>query len=120
MKRFFYAILLTWLGVCTMHSQEATTTNVKGRNQPSLRYNWSDIGTIPNVIGQKTAKNDVDSYLNLAETIDNSAAVGSLNYPKSASSSSKMPISEPKGIYKMRVFKIDSTQQFYLRMYNLQ
>ena len=117
MKRLFYVIIVTWLGICTMHSQDATNTDVKDLNQPSLRYHWSDIGTMPNVIGKKTPKNDVDSYLNLAETIDNSAAVDSLNYPISASSSSKMPVYEPKGIHKMRVFKIDSTQQFYLRIY---
>jgi len=119
MKKSFYLSIIALFGICMIHSQDSTNSDDKDRDNPLLKYDWSDIGTTPYVIGKKTNKNYVDSYLNLAKTIDNSAAVGSLNYPRSASSISKMPVYEPKGIHKMRVFKIDSTKQFYLRVYKV-
>ena len=119
MKKSFYLSIIALFGTCMMHSQDSTNTDAKDRDNPLLKYDWNDIGTTPYVIGKKTSKNNVDSYLNLAKTIDNSAAVGSLNNPISASSISKMPVYEPKGMHKMRVFEIDSTKQFYLRIYKV-
>mgnify|MGYP001554786310 CR=1 FL=1 len=117
MKKAFYLSIISLFGTYLMHSQDSTITDDKDRDNPLLKYDWSDIGTTPYVIGKKTSKNNVDSYLNLSKTIENSAAVGSLNYPISASNNSKMPVYEPKGIHKMRMFEIDSTKQFYLRIY---
>ncbi|MCP4976019.1 MAG: hypothetical protein GY931_07635 [Maribacter sp.] len=119
MKKSFYLSIITLFGICIMHSQDSTNTDEKDRDNPSLKYDWSDIATRPYVIGKKTGKNNIDSYLNPAKTIDFSAVVGSLNYPISASNNSKMPVYEPKGIYKMRVFEIDSTKQFYLRIFKV-
>lgn len=120
MKKSFYLSIIALFGIYMMHSQDSTNYEVKDRDNPLLKYNWRDIGTMPYVIGRKTSKNKADSYLNLTKTIDNSAAIGSLNYPISASSISKMPIYEPKGIHKMRVFEIDSAKQFYLRVFKVQ
>ncbi len=117
MKKSFYLSIIALFGICMMHSQDSTNTDDKDRDNPLLKYDWSDIGTTPYDIGKKTSKNNIDSYLNLAKTIDNSAAVGSLNYPISASSISKMPVYEPKGIHNMRIYEIDSTSHFYLRIY---
>jgi len=117
MKKSFYLSIIALFGICMIHSQDSTDTDDKDQDNPLLNYDWSDIGSMPYVIGKKTSKNNVDSYLNLAKTIENSAAVGSLNYPISASSISKMPVHVPKGIHKMRIFEIDSTKQFYLRIY---
>jgi len=117
MNKSFYLSIIALFGICMVYSQDASNTNEKDRDNPLLKYDWNDIGTMPYSIGEKTSMNNVDSYLNLAKTIDNSAAFGSLNYPISASSISKMPVHEPKGIHKMRVFEIDSTKQFYLRIY---
>ncbi len=119
MKKSFYLSIIALFGICMMHSQDSTSTDDKDRDAPLLKYDWSDIGTAPYIIGKKTIKNNVDSYLNPANTIDKYAAVGSLNYPKSASSISKMPIYEPKGIHNMRVFEIDSTKLFHLRIFKV-
>lgn len=119
MKKTFYLSIIALFGIYMMHSQDSTNTDVKDRDNPLLKYNWSDIGTKPYAIGKKTSIYNVDSYLDLAKTIDNSAAVGSLNYPISASNNSKMPVYEPKGSHKMRVFEIDSTKHFYLRIYKV-
>jgi len=112
--------IIALFGICMTYPQDSTNTDDKDRDNPLLKYDWSDIGTTPYVIGKKTSMNNVDSYLNLAKAIDNSAAVGSLNYPISASSISKMPVHVPKGIHKMRIFEIDSTKQFYLRIHKFQ
>ena len=119
MKKSFYLSIIALFGIYMMHSQDSTNMYVKDRDNPMLKYDWSAIGTTPYVIGKKTSKNNVDSYLNLAKTIDNSAAVGSLNYPISASNISKMPVYEPKGIHKMWIFEIDSIKQFYLRIHKV-
>jgi len=117
MKKSFYVSIIALFGICMVHSQDPTNSDDKDRDDPLLKYDWGDIGTTPYDIGKKPNTNTVDSFLNLAKTIDNSATVGSLNYPISASSISKMPVYEPKGIHKIRVFEIDSTKQFYLRIY---
>ena len=119
MEKSFYLSIIALFGIYMMRSQDSTNTDDKGRDNPLLKYDWNNIGTTPYVIGKKTSEHNVDSYWNLSKTIDNSAAVGSLNYPISASDIAKMPVYEPKGIYKMRVFEIDSTKQFHLRIYKV-
>lgn len=105
MRKSFYSGIITLFVICMMHSQDSTNTDDKDRDNPLLKYDRSDIGTTPYDIGKKTNKNNVASYFNLAKTIDNSTAVGTLNYPISASSIFKMPVHEPKGVHKIRVLK---------------
>ena len=119
MKKSFYASIIALFGICMMHSQDPTNTDDKDQDDPLLKYHWGDIGATPYDLGEKTSANTVDSYLNFTKTIANSAAVGSLNYPISASSISKMPVYEPIGIHKIRVFEVDSTKHFYLRIHKV-
>ncbi len=118
MKKSFLSVIALF-AFCMIHSQDSTNTYDSDQDNPLLNYDWSAIGTTPYIIGKKTYKNTVDSYLNLDKTIDNFASVGSLNYPKAASSISEMPVYKPKGIHKIKVFEIDSTNQFYLRIYKV-
>jgi len=119
MKKSFYASVIAFFGICMIHSQDSTNTDDKDRDNPLLKYDWGQIGITPYITATKASKNNVDPYLSLARTIDTSASIVSLNYPLSDSSISKMPVYEPKGIHKMRIFEIDSTEQFYLKIYTV-
>ncbi|WP_339626761.1 hypothetical protein [uncultured Maribacter sp.] len=118
MKKSFYLSIIALFGIYMMQSQDSTNTVDKEDNR-LLKYDWSTIATTPYIIGKRTRKNNFDSYSNLVKIVENSAAVGSINYPLPVSGNSKMPVYEPKGIHKMRIFEIDTTSQFYLQIFKV-
>ncbi len=62
----------------------------------------------------------MDPYFDLSKTIDSPVAVGPFNSPIAASGLYEMPVYKPRGIYKMKVFEVDSTTHYYLKTHKFQ
>ncbi len=114
MQKLVCLVTLSMFGIITMHSQNSLNFDDKGRDNQSPQKDWSDIGSSPYVIGKK---NKIIPQMNLIQDIRDSIILGSPRNSLSNTSLAKMPVHKPDGIHNMRVYEIDSTSLFYLRIY---
>ena len=117
MKKLVLFGILTMFGIFTMHSQDSLNLDYTGRDSQSPQNDWSDIGSSPYAIGKIIKKNKIIPQMNLIKDIGDSIILGSLRNSLSNSNLAKMPVHKPDGIHNMRVYEIDSTRHFYLRIY---
>lgn len=116
MQKFFYLTAMA-LGVYPMHAQDMQISEDTNRNSILVEKHWSDTSTEPSTLLKRKSENTIGPQGHLSEAIGNSMG----QYPNtdklSSSGPSEMTVYEPKGDYKMRVFEVDSTEQFHLRIY---
>ena len=104
-------------GILTTHSQDSLNLDDTRRDNQLSQNDWSDIGASPYIIGKKTNNNKIIPQRNLIKDMGNSIIPGSPRNSSSNSSLANMPVHKPQGIHNMRVYEIDSTSHFYLRIY---
>ncbi len=117
MKKLVFFSIFTMFGIFTMHSQDSLNLDDKGRDNQLPQNDCSNIGSSPYVIGKKTNKNKIIPQMNLIKDMGDSIILGSPRNSLSNSSLAKMPVHKPDGIHNMRIYEIDSTSHFYLRIY---
>lgn len=104
MQKFFCLIALTCLGIYPLHTQDLQISEDPDRDSTLVENHWSDKSTEP--------------YALLKRKSDNTIGQGGQPTDQlSLSNLSEMTVYKPKGNYKMRVFEVDSTKQFHLKIY---
>ncbi len=117
MKKLVFFSILAMFRILTAHSQDSLNLDDKSRDNQLSQNDWSDIGSSPFVIGKKIKKIKIIPQMNLIIAIGDSIIIGSPRNSSSNSNLAKMPVHKPDGIHNMRVYEIDSTSHFYLRIY---
>ncbi|WP_425236503.1 hypothetical protein [Ulvibacterium sp.] len=113
MEKFFYLIAMVWLGIYPLHAQDLQQSEDADRNNTLVRKHRSDTSTEPSTLLKRQSENTIGPQGQSTE------AIGQYPHADQLSSSglSEMTVYEPKDDYKMRVFEVDSTKQFHLKIY---
>ncbi|RKN80249.1 hypothetical protein [Ulvibacterium marinum] len=117
MQKFFYLTAMAWLGVYPMHAQDMQKSEDTNRDNTKVEKHRSDTSTEPSTLLKRKSENTIGPQRHLSEAIGNSMGQYPHTDKLSTSNLPEMTVYEPKGNYKMRVFEVDSTKQFHLKIY---
>ena len=111
-------LLLLFFPVCISAQRNSSLSLGEKFRNDLFKKDWSNLDHL--ISGEpKIAQNDNRFDLNLKSDINlNDQIVREINSDSESDGKAiEMPIHEPHGNYKMRVIKIDTTSQFYLKVF---
>ncbi|WP_282161536.1 hypothetical protein [Ulvibacterium marinum] len=117
MEKFFYLTAMAWLGIYPTYAQDIKKSEDTNRDNTMVEKHWNDKSTKPYALLKREAGRAIEPQRHLSEAIGNSMGQYPHTDKLSSSNLPEMTVYEPKGNYKMRVFEVDSTKQFHLKIY---
>ncbi len=120
MEKFFYLIAIAWLGTYPLHAQDLQKSVDTDRGSTLVKKHASDKSTEPYALLKREFAKTIGPQGQPTEAIGISMGQCPPTDQLSLSNLSEMTVYEPKGDYKMRLFKVDSTKQFHLKIYKAQ
>ncbi len=113
---FFFVLLM--VGTYTFYGQNSLNYIRNTHQSRWLQKDWSDIGSSPYGIGLRTYESETSQEFRVKKDFKDSFSIQISRDSVSNPDVVKMPIYEPKGIYYLKIFEIDTTQLYYLKIYS--
>ena len=117
MKKLVLLSIFTVVGIFTIHSQDFQNSNNTGIDNQLSQKDWSDIGSTQFAIGIRSQKKKTIAPIDLIKDYRGLILPKTPVQKLSNSKLSKMPVHKPDGVHRMRIYEIDSTIQFYIKMH---
>jgi len=117
MEKLVFLSILTMAGIFTIHSQDYKNPNKMGSANQISQKDWSNIGSSQYAIGIKAQKKKTIPQIDFIQDYKDSILLKAPKNPLSNSQLPKMPVYKPEGLYNMKIYEIDSTIQFYIKVH---
>lgn len=114
MKKLMFLCIFILFGVFTIHSQNS---NIRGNDNKISQKDWNDIGSSQYAIGLRTKNKKTISQIDFIQDYKDSILTETSKDQLSNSQLAKMPVYKPEGEYNMKIYEIDSTIQFYIKIH---
>ncbi|SKB88082.1 hypothetical protein [Maribacter arcticus] len=114
MKKLVFLSIFTLFGIYTIHSQNS---NILSNDYEISQKDWDDISYTQYAIGLRTKKKKTIPQIDFIQNYKDSILLETPKNQLSDTQLAKMPVYEPKGEYNMKIYEIDSTIQFYIKIH---
>ncbi|WP_339837939.1 hypothetical protein [uncultured Maribacter sp.] len=115
MRKLILLYIFTLFGIFTVHSQNS---NISVNDYKISQKDWNDIGSSQYAIGFRTKKKKNIPQIDFIQDYKDSIIFENPKNQLSNSQLAKMPVYKPEGEYNMKIYKIDSTIQFYIKIHD--
>jgi hypothetical protein len=116
MKKLVFLSIFTLVGIFTIHSQDLQNSNNMGIDNQLSQKDWRDIGSSQYALGIRTQKKKTISQIDFIENYKDSILREIPSNELSNSQQAEMPVYKPEGEFNMKIYEIDSTIQFHIKI----